>query len=68
MRWNLREGRDRFAWHRWFAWHPVPLTQADTSRREGAWLESVERRAEAATEMGYFYRYRAVGAANGGKA
>lgn len=40
MRWTEKAKQDRYAWHDWFAWFPVPLQ--DTG--EVAWLETVRRR------------------------
>lgn len=46
MKWVLRRVRREAAlsqWRRWFAWHPVTLTE-DGRHLYGAWLEVVARR------------------------
>jgi hypothetical protein len=37
-----RRLQDMTAWHRWFAWHPVQVSEAGVSFV--AWLEWVERK------------------------
>ena len=45
-------------WHRWFAWHPVSISEDKI-----AWLEYVERQGEfldAGIASCWFWRYRAA--------
>lgn len=53
MRWR-DDASELFAWHVWFAWHPVRVGD------ERVWLEYVARRA-VLTWDSYYWEYRNVG-------
>ena len=54
MRFNftVTKCKDLAEWHKWFAWHPVKI-----SDRQYAWLENVERRCNYTSGSGYDFEH-----------
>ena len=50
---TVTEGKDPDEWHKWFAWHPVKI-----SDRQYAWLENVERRGRYTAKEAWDFEYR----------
>ena len=44
MRWHVKTRPPLSEWHRWWAWHPVKISDNNKAANKWVWLEAVERK------------------------